>query len=54
MDPINNILSLYNTIDANSTLEIYFTYTFKFDKSIWQQIGAVLKWMWEIKKKPAE
>ncbi|MBU0627448.1 hypothetical protein KKG31_00660 [Patescibacteria group bacterium] len=34
MDPMNDMLSLYNTIDANSNLDLYFTYTFKKRKNI--------------------
>jgi len=34
MDPMNDILSLYNTVDGESNLDLYFTYAFKRRKSL--------------------
>jgi len=51
MDPMNGIFSLYNLVDANSKLNIYFTYTFKLKKNFLQYMDAVFKRIREPKKK---
>ncbi|AHB41028.1 hypothetical protein P148_SR1C00001G0221 [candidate division SR1 bacterium RAAC1_SR1_1] len=43
MDPMTTILSLYNTIDADSSLDIVFTYTFKVKKNFLAVINDVIK-----------
>ena len=48
---MNGIFSLYNMVDQNSRLDIYFTYTFKLKKNFLEYINAVFKWIWEPKKK---
>ncbi len=54
MDPINGIFSLFNLVDANSKLDIYFTYTFTLKKNFLQYINSVFKRIWEPKKKNAD
>ena len=54
MDPMNGIFSLYNMVDANSRLDIYFTYTFKLKKNFFQYMNAVFKRIREPKKKNAD
>jgi len=51
MDPMNGIFSLYNMVDQNSRLDLYFTYTFKLKKHFLQYINNVLKRIREPKKK---
>jgi hypothetical protein len=51
MDPMNGIFSLYNMVDQNSKLDIYFTYTFKLEKSFFQYMQAIFKRIREPKKK---
>ncbi len=51
MDPMNGIFSLYNMVDQNSKLDIYFTYTFKLEKNFFQYMNTVFKWIREPKKK---
>lgn len=51
MDPMNGIFSLYNLVDQNSKLDIYFTYTFKLKKNFLQYMNAVFKRIREPKKK---
>jgi len=51
MDPMNDIMSLYNTIDAESNLDLYFTYVFKRRKSIPEYSRQFLKRARNIKKK---
>jgi len=54
MDPMNGIFSLYNLVDKNSQLDIYFSYTFKLEKTFLQYMSAVFKWIREPKKKNAD
>ncbi len=54
MDPMNGIFSLYNMVDANSKLDLYFTYTFKLRKNFLQFMNSVFKWIREPKKKNAD
>jgi hypothetical protein len=54
MDPMNGIFSLYNLVDKNSKLDIYFTYTFKLQKNFLQYMSAVFKRIREPKKKNAD
>ena len=42
MDPMTTILSLYNTIDSESNLDIVFTYTFKTKKSFLNTVKDVI------------
>jgi len=51
MDPMNGIFSLYNLVDINSKLDIYFTYTFKLKKNFFQYMNAIFKRIREPKKK---
>lgn len=51
MDPMNGIFALYNMVDVNSRLNIYFTYTFKLKKNFLEYINAVFKRIREPKKK---
>jgi len=51
MDPINGIFSLYNLVDQNSKLDLYFTYTFKLEKNFLQYLNRVFTWIREPKKK---
>ena len=48
---MNGIFSLYNLVDQNSKLDIYFTYTFKLEKSFIEVLGNVFKRIREPKKK---
>lgn len=54
MDPMNGIFSLYNMVDANSRLDIYFTYTFKLPKTFFKYLGAIFNRIREPKKKTEE
>ena len=51
MDPMNGIFSLYNLVDASSRLDIYFTYTFKLEKTFLDYMNGIFKRIWEPKKK---
>ncbi|MEI6118830.1 MAG: DUF87 domain-containing protein [bacterium] len=51
MDPMNGIFSLYNMVDINSKLNIYFTYTFSLKKNFLQYMNSVFKRIREPKKK---
>jgi len=51
MDPMNGIFSLYNLVDVNSKLNIYFTYTFKIKKNFIQYLDSIFKRIREPKKK---
>ena len=51
MDPMNGIFSLYNLVDQNSQLDIYFNYTFKLEKGFIQFLGDVFKRIREPRKK---
>lgn len=51
---MNGIFSLYNLVDKNSQLDIYFSYTFKLEKTFLQYMSAVFKWIREPKKKNAD
>lgn len=52
MDPLKDILALYNNIDKDSKLNIYFDYKFKFKKNIFQIILWFFKWArWAKRKK---
>jgi len=51
MDPMNGIFSLYNMVDANSQLNIYFTYTFKLKKNFFQIMNMLFQRIREPKKK---
>lgn len=51
---MNGIFSLYNLVDANSKLDIYFTYTFKLPKTFFEYVSKFIKRVWEPKKKNAE
>ena len=48
---MNGIFSLYNMVDVNSTLNIYFTYTFKIKKNFIQYVDKIFKRIREPKKK---
>lgn len=54
MDPMNGIFSLYNLVDANSKLDIYFNYTFKLPKTFFEYVSKFIKRVWEPKKKDAD
>lgn len=54
MDPMNGIFSLYNLVDVNSQLDIYFTYTFKLSKTFFEYLSKFIKRVWEPKKKKAD
>lgn len=54
MDPMNGIFSLYNLVDSNSQLDIYFTYTFNLSKSFFDYIKKFAKRIREPKKKKNE
>ena len=54
MDPMNGIFSLYNLVDMNSKLDIYFTYTFKLKKNFLQFMNSIFKRIREPKKKNAD
>lgn len=54
MDPIKDILSLYNNIDKDSKLNIYFDFKFKKSKNILQQIWSFIKRAWWANKKTEE
>lgn len=51
MDPMNGIFSLYNMVDQDSRLDIFFTYTFKLEKNFLQYMNAIFKRIREPKKK---
>lgn len=48
---MNGIFSLYNMVDINSKLNMYFTYTFGLKKNFLQYMNSVFKWIREPKKK---
>ena len=51
---MNGIFALYNLVDANSKLDIYFTFTFGLKKSFFHHLNAAFKWIREPRKKDAE
>jgi hypothetical protein len=51
MDPMNDIISIYNTIDGESNLDLYFTYVFKRWKSLPEYTRQFIKRARSIKKK---
>lgn len=51
MDPMNGVFSLYNMVDIDSKLNIYFTYTFKLKKNLLQYMNTIFKRIREPKKK---
>lgn len=54
MDPMNGIFSIYNLIDSNSRLDLYFTYTFKLKKNFFNYVNNIFKRIREPKKKNAD
>lgn len=54
MDPLSTLMALFTNLDAKSNLDIYFTYTFKRDKSLWDHVLAFLKRVRTIRKKSEE
>jgi len=54
MDPLNWLLSIYNTIWQNSKLELYFTYRFKRSKNIFRTLWNFAIRLWNIRKKEEE
>lgn len=50
LDPMNDLLSLFQNISWNSILTLFFDYTFKFEESArqqaWHAITKVIKWAW--------
>lgn len=54
MDPMTTILSLYNTIDSDSNLDVVFTYTFKTKKSFLNTIKDVITRFWSPNAKTNE
>ncbi len=51
MDPMRDILSLFNNVAATDNLAIEFKYTFKVRRSVWQYIWHLIKLAWWNKKK---
>ncbi len=51
MDPMNGIFALYNMVDIQSRLDIYFTYTFWLKKDFLQYLSKIFKRIREPKKK---
>lgn len=43
MDPMNALFSLFNIVDLESQLNLYFTYTFKLPKTFVQTLGKIVK-----------
>ena len=43
LDPMNDLLSLFQNIPSDSTLTLFFDYTFKLEESAWQQAWEVFK-----------
>ena len=54
MDPMNGVFALYNLVDNDSQLDIYFTYTFKLKKTFLYYMESLFKWIWEPKAKTEE
>lgn len=54
MDPMTTVLSLYNTIDADSNLDIIFTYTFKKNKTFFTILKGIIKRFRKSKPKDGE
>jgi len=54
MDPMNDIMSLYNTIDVKSNLDLYFTYVFKRRKNVFEYTRQFLQRVRSMKKKSDE
>ncbi len=46
MDPMREILSLFNSISSNDKLSIEFQYTFKISKTFWKYILDLMKLAW--------
>ena len=48
LDPMNDLLSLFQNVPSNSTLTLFFDYTFKLEESAWKQawdtFAKVVKW----------
>lgn len=54
MDPLTTILSVYNNIDSESSLDISFTYTFKLNKNFFEKVKAIVNRFWKAKPKTEE
>ena len=48
LDPMNDLLSLFQNVPSNSTLTLFFDYTFKLEESAWKQAWdlfvKIIKW----------
>ena len=53
MDPMNALFSLFNIVDLESKLNLYFTYTFSLPKTFGQKLGKIVK-MVRWTRKPKE
>lgn len=51
---MNGVFALYNLVDNDSQLDIYFTYTFKLKKTFLYYMESLFKWIWEPKAKTEE
>ena len=58
LDPMNDLLALFQNVDKKSRLDIFFDYTFKIEESAFQQAFGLfvkfVKWAWASEKKAEE
>lgn len=54
LDPMNDMLAIFQNVDKNSKLDLFFNYTFKIEKWAWEQAREIfknfMKRVWEVKK----
>lgn len=55
LDPMNDLLAVFQNIDKHSRLDLFFDYTFKLEESPWQQAWDLFKrfmrWVWVVENK---
>ena len=58
LDPMNDLLSLFQNVPNDATLTLFFDYTFKLEESAWKQawdtFAKVVKWAWATPDKKDE
>lgn len=58
LDPMNDVLSLFQHIDKNSRLDLFFDYTFSLEESsykqAWNLFAKFVKWAWATNDKKAD
>ena len=58
LDPMNDLLSLFQNVPKDAVLTLFFDYTFKLEESAWKQawdtFAKVVKWAWATNDKKDE